>query len=121
MEKQVLSIEQMQELQALGIDISGASMCWWKGNRNIHDILAIYNSSEDTASFIIPTFTLQDILEMLPYIFVNECACVPVIYKNCCVFVYELDHESIIHKEYAETTLEAAFKMLKWCKQNKYI
>lgn len=73
MGNQVLSIEQMQELKDLGIDISNASMCWF-GCADGNDIYP-YNKTFrkcfeehlDTIPLVLtPTFTLQDILNILP-------------------------------------------------------
>ena len=68
MENQVLSIEQMKHLQELGINTSKASMCWtldcnYARRLVVHSVLS-YDMTVKTA---IPTFTLQDILELLPY------------------------------------------------------
>lgn len=76
MDKQVLSIEQMQELIDMGVDTSNASCIWW----NFADLgfalmplddgrnpITIEKMKENHgAENIVPTFTLQDILEMLP-------------------------------------------------------
>lgn len=113
MEKQVLSIEQMQELKELGIDISKASMVWYpkmaidtrtnKGYVESHyltinhiDCDSFWNTREGRET--IPTFTLHDILEILP-----EETRVVVIRSN------------------PEKFLIYAFKWLKWCKQNNYM
>lgn len=120
MKNQVLSIEQMQELQELGIDTSKASMCWWKGNRNIKDILAIYNQEDDIAINIIQTFTLQDILKYLEKI-------KPTLTKGdgsiWFMEVHNLELDSLMHCEgcESESPLETAFKTIKWCKENGFV
>lgn len=71
--KQVLSIYQMKHLQELGLDMSDASMCWclfW-GNKKEKWELEIYedviNQKRDSSFWeIIPSYTLQDILDKLP-------------------------------------------------------
>lgn len=66
MKEQVLSIEQMQELIKLGINVSKASMCW-----NTYDSFLIANDSDLKDAFNysdddwVPTFTLQDIMTLL--------------------------------------------------------
>lgn len=131
MEEQVLSIEQMRELQELGIDTYKASMCWYhyyvgmytKGweclPKDIEDYVMI--PKIDSADILerIPTFTLQDILEMLPrtinYDGSKRLRIVPpneIEYTN-----YSLEG----HFTYGESLLDAAFNMLKWVKQNNYI
>ena len=126
MKSQVLSIKQMQELVNLGIDTFKASMCWI-GYADGNDVYP-YNSTfkdifeshkETIPSVLTPTFTLQDILEMLPDIIVNHEVYIPVIQKNFCKYVH--NDNPILHLEVANNTIEAAFNMLKWCKQNNYI
>lgn len=74
MKEQVLSIEQMKHLQGLGLDTSNASMCLCCFRENIDEEweLEIYedviNQKRDSTFWeIIPTFTLQDILDKLPH------------------------------------------------------
>ena len=73
MKNQVLSLEQMLKLQRLGIDISSAGMCWCgstgckdeKYELEIHE--DVINQKRDSSFWeIIPTFTLQDIIKLLP-------------------------------------------------------
>lgn len=108
MEKQVLSISQMEELVSLGIDTSKASMCWdWiqQGDGGYHHLKInrdIYPCAKN-----VPTFTLQDILEILP----KPC------YINC---IDEDFYQCEITTEYGslfssseKTPLDAVFNMLK--------
>lgn len=119
MEDQVLSIEQMKELEILGIDISKASMFWeiYKDGTK-----ALFTSDLDAFSkscLHIPTFTLQDIIDLI----------VSWAEYDFCVahnkaFLFDLsDSDTTIpfHMEVGKTTIEAAFKLLKWLKQNNYI
>lgn len=66
MSKQCLSIKQTQHLQELGVDMSKASMCWCTFNGDtalsVHDEYCY----ESASLHPIPTFTLQDILDLLP-------------------------------------------------------
>lgn len=65
MEDQVLTIEQMHELTKLGIDTSKASMFWH--HYVVSDSYELeVNRGYNLPDKDIPTFTLQDILEMLP-------------------------------------------------------
>lgn len=61
MKNQVLSIEQMQHLKKLGVDTSKASCYWWyaEGKNYLY-----WGKCSDING--IPTFTLQDMLEMMP-------------------------------------------------------
>ena len=73
MEKQVLTVEQMQELIVLGVDASKASMRWIKiiSITNMPYLLITSELKEDNESTnnfdVIPTFTLQDIINLLPH------------------------------------------------------
>ncbi|OJX63050.1 MAG: hypothetical protein BGO84_14190 [Dysgonomonas sp. 37-18] len=72
MKNQVLSIEQMKSLIQLGIDTSKASMCWIKNTDGDETenkyMLSVHNEwcYEMSCLSPIPTFTLQDILSILP-------------------------------------------------------
>ena len=124
MKNQVLSIEQMQELIELGIDISKASICWI-GCADVNDVYP-YNSTfkdifenhkETMPTVLTPTFSLQDILDMLPRAW--EIGAYNANRNTITVF---LDDEiGYCHQEVSDSLLEAAFNMLKWCKQNNYI
>lgn len=68
MENQVLSIEQMQHLYDLGVDNSKASMCWiMQPGSNVYEV-SVYDEYCHEMSCLnpVPTFTLQDMLEMMP-------------------------------------------------------
>lgn len=129
MESQVLSIEQMQELEELSINTSKASMFWYIDGKFKQLIPC---SNQDTIgdwtnqygeNCIIPTFTLQDILEMLPksinitYSLRIQC------YSNIINFGYWKGEKAGWLKfcQDMNSTINSAFELLKWCKQNNYI
>ena len=138
MNEQVLTIEQMQELIALGVDTSKASMCWFpmmELDENMKPVVKSHFIGVNTIDFdsywntiegknTIKTFTLQDILEMLPrevkehhFILEDNCDEWDMYY-----FLSVPDKQiSTIGNITGKTLLEAAFTMLKWCKQNNYI
>ena len=70
MSKQCLDIEQMRHLHELGINSSKASMCWAKfdGEQGYNILLPKDEELFEALVVInyIPTFTLQDILDILP-------------------------------------------------------
>ena len=131
MKNQVLSIEQMQKLKELGIDISKASMCY---KLTAHSILnpfeyelCIGNDGE------IPTFTLHDILKLMPVLYKTKdgVICNEPSYE-CLVFnlyMFKLewiieytDGENVIGECFRDIDpLNAAYNMLVWLKKNKYI
>lgn len=116
MEKQVLSIKQMLELTALGIDTSKASIFWEHKEFGVYEV----STSPYAYNNPIPTFTLQDILEMLPNtiewkgetywfsIFVNCRGDKMIGYRDLKLWPIQLKPFNIY----------GAFYMLKWCKQN---
>lgn len=118
MNNQVLSIEHTQELIELGIDTSNASMCWAKCARiNSNKEWESYwhlQLNEESHGTTVPTFTLQDILEILP----KPC------YLNCIdndFYQCEITTENGSATTNGTSPLNAAFNMLKWCKQNNCI
>ena len=68
-EEQVLSIDQVRELQELGFDINKyASMCWAKlfDHNNFYRILNKEYAEYIELNDYIPTMTIGDIIEVLP-------------------------------------------------------
>lgn len=143
MEKQVLSIEQMQELKELGIDITSASMKWapklrWDENgekREVYGHILDINYTPVGSPFwktmdgkdTIPTFTLQDIIDMLPKrITISSNGVAQLMFNNEGVLEYHYIEYGELCASYHYTRpgthlLDSAFDMLKWCKQNNYI
>lgn len=136
MNNQVLSIPQMQELIDLGIDTSKASMYWGFHITDIEKkdpILVISKGPHFTfVGEYIPTFTLQDIISILPkripyyggedYVLSIDYCCFKD--DNECLITYYTDsiyeHSPMKFQPHGDI-LEAAFELLKWCKQNNYI
>lgn len=139
MRQQVLSIEQMKHLQELGLDTDDASMRWEKRTRmfngdlrvghwildlNIPIILKDYHEIE-----LIPTFTLQDILELLP----KQITAEPLIHTFSLFIDYQHSeiHYACVHKggytnlnptfEIKDNLIDAAYELLCWCIENGYI
>lgn len=77
MKNQVLSIEQMQHLQELGVDTSKASCAYYafyESEPNYYELRIRDSALEIDSQTIpfIPTFTLQDMLEMISGCFNHE-------------------------------------------------
>ena len=132
MKNQVLSINQMQELKELGIDTSKASMCWLETfytDRTKKFEPEVCNENQRFDEWCLPAFTLQDILEILPREIKPFEGCkswkkvwlrlLPYAGNRWCV-LYE-NPDEVFYRSNGENPLEAAFNMLKWCKQNNYI
>jgi len=69
MKNQVLTIEQMIHLQELSVNTSKAKMAWYaiyETEPNWYNELIIRDKIFDMNYPSIPTFTLQDMLEMMP-------------------------------------------------------
>lgn len=120
MNNQILSIERMQHLRELGLDTSKASMCWvidcnHARHLKIHDIFA-YNATDEK---VIPSFTLQDILELLPYKIVASYLHIgrKSFSGNLLFYVEYSGREQFGSK----SLLTAAYEMLCWCIEHGYI
>ena len=121
---QVLSIEQIKELQELEFDVEKyASMCWVTYTSDEPPYEKEYNLSildefcyESSSLEPIPTLSIGDIIEVLPEIIHKKYAL--NIGKNY-VDYYD-DHFAI--NGYVEFKLiDALFEMLKWCIKEKHI
>lgn len=67
--KQILSIEQMQHLQELGLDTSNASASWYKPDMDTEYMLMFGHMAKEELvgnEESIPAYTLQDVLDALP-------------------------------------------------------
>ena len=134
MSKQVLDIEQMKNLQTLGIDISKASVYWhnvakFEKKKPATEWILSLNSSVPLMVKTIPAFTLQDILDLLP----------KQIVAGSSGYTYNLDinyEKNYIAYSYTDGNgytwlnqsfrinddlIEAAYKMFCWCIENEHI
>ena len=142
---QTLSIEQMQHLQELGLNIDNASLCYykqegWEANYFITlacDIkekggLTYYYDSFGNKEYIlneiIPAYTLQDVLDELPKEISKE-GCTwyaslyidfennRIAYGNTDRYGFEIHHEIMMEKD----LINAAYSMLCWAIENKFV
>ena len=122
--EQVLDIKQMEHLKELGVYTSHASMCWIVDKENTYQpyiVLSPYAEYHvDITTYSLPTFTLQDILDLLPNIIIEDYASpliirylengrVRVMYPDCYVTCAK------------EDLIDAAYEMLCWCIENGHI
>lgn len=122
MKNQVLSIEQMQELVDMGINTSNASMCWVESaysgdfvipnNENI--IKVISNNYCFKNPGVIPTFTLQNILEI-------TIGTTPQLWRKDGIPTWHIHNYMMKGHFIGINLMDIAFKYIKWCKQNNYI
>lgn len=138
----------MQELIGLGIDTSKASAFYYPnyGDYYEHPITKKYvrdvkgynpypsfvngdRTLKDLNLDLFPTFTLQDILEMLPKTIeaFKDGSKLPLMItitgssKYAIVYCNPFCKNGTVGLTIHDTLLEAAFNMLKWCKQNNYV
>lgn len=127
MKNQVLSIEQMKHLQELGVDTSKASMMYhfWVDKKYKNCFLLSADTATPYDSENVPTFTLQDMLEMMP----------DMIEKNNILFFLSLKKQyghymcgyvNMVKKEEllfiaSENILRCAYETLCWLAENNYI
>lgn len=124
MNKICLSIEQMQKLKELGVETKDASLCWVCGPEGKY-YLSLHDEYCYEMAFMnpVPTFTLQDMLEMMPtrlgekgkYFFslhkIDENIYLEYSYPGC---------DYTLHTSYG-SGLDAAFDMLVWLAKNGYL
>ena len=134
MKNQVLSIEQMQKLKELGVDTSNASMHFLYMPTAKSIMSGVYEVDDEPEVFVSqngmnhehPTFTLQDIIELLPKsILINSvkhwiCVC-----PNCLLTEFQLmyvdgDYSYAVMKQ-DKSLLQAAYNMLIWVVENGYL
>lgn len=118
----------MQHLQELGLDISKASMCWLKMNDvvrlSVHDEYCYESSSMEAT----PTFTLQDIIDLLPYRIKDYDL---FIQKDRDIFLggyfyniyYRQSYKDFLRLIYiiSDDLIDAAYEMLCWALEEGYI
>ena len=129
-EMKVLSLEQMNKLERLGVDVSNASMCY----------ISIYPYG-DLSDGIVPVskdfnkniynefgdvFTLQDMIELLPKsIIINSVKHWVCVSPNCLLTEFQImyvdgDNSYSVMKQ-NKSLLEAAYEMLLWVIEKGYL
>lgn len=132
MTKQVLSIEQMLNLQKLGIDTSNASASWYRAEPFEYFQLMPFRYHKEELVWSeesISAFTLQDILDILP----TELKPAKTRYwlridlYDECIYYYCEDcnlvenRKKVIAYDGISGLIDAAYEMLLWCIQNEYV
>lgn len=126
----------MQHLKELGVDTSKATMCWIidEENKNNPFVVLRVDASDhvDITTYSLPTFTLQDILDLLPAIIkVNSYTISDIFWLELGMCrtnksLWYVQYRSIkdyiyktIHNE--NNLIDAAYEMLCWCVENGYV
>lgn len=140
MSKQVLSIEQMQHLNRLGVDTSKASMVllyfndegeiidWYDADEFSEKFIQLYDAEtgnyDHSYRMYCGVFTLQDILDLLPYTIEENFLTITKDTMNNKV-VYFIGYEDIDGAASPvfinEYTIDSAYEMLCWCAENGYV
>ena len=114
----VLRIDQMTKLKELGVDVTPKEECLIYSSVGSDDYKLMYGQSvcEDD----IKAFSLQDIIELLPYTFNNNYL---RIYRSISIyyFIYENMNLEDDILEKGRNPLEAAYNMLLWVIENGYL
>lgn len=133
MKNQVLSIEQMQKLKELGVDTSKAGMHFLYMPTAKSIMSGVYEVDDEPEVFVSqngmnhehPTFTLQDVIELLPMRLESSYGYIdltiqPNMDSSVYVFSYERE-DAIICWFFNENILDAAYNMLIWVIENNYL
>lgn len=138
--KQVLDIKQMQHLQELGLEL-GETLLYWAREYNTQPRTANYYgkwilvkgkgqvSVGMTRWEYVPAYTLQDVLELLP-IEIKPCErrfWLRIDLPDDCIYYYYEDYNLVEHRKKKISyngmngLIDAAYSMLCWCIENKYV
>lgn len=122
--KYVLSVEQMEHLQELGLDTSDGSMCF-EWNESDADNMVVTSPDADTNyDYYHETYTLQDILDKLPTLIIISSDFYKICIEPSCgywdIYYYKSDATELISKK-SENIIDAAYDMLCWYIENGYV
>lgn len=134
MGKIVLDIDQMKHLQKMGIDTSKASAYWHnvvklENKKLIKECILSLSDSVPLSIKTIPSFMLQDILDLLPVCIMHENnkyeLCIKrMIFeggiKYAVFYQQQNDFEWYVMQSYEEL-IDASYEMLCWCAKNGFI
>ena len=120
----VLTIEQMNKLKELGVDVKPKGMCLMYTSDSSDCYYLKYG--ESTCEDDVAAFSLQDVIELLPdtievgknnyyYLILQK---ETNAYYHC---VYENLDLEILHRYRYSTMIESAYEMLLWVIENGYL
>ena len=124
MTKQMLSIEQMQHLKELGLELKETMMRWQLANPQGKWVLVPSNMA-NLKVIGIPAYTLQDVLDALPD-FINEyCLIIDMSFGVIRYDNLTRKNNPILKEKYfndeGNTLIDVAYEMLCWCIEQGYI
>lgn len=139
MSKQVLDIQQMQHLEELGVDTSKANFYWHrtKSLNNYNDwdewklhygVLRLVRGFTTINCQYVRTFTLQDILDLLPKDIApgGNGYSLYIDYQEMRIAYCFVDRDGMCWLEPTfdlcdNELIDAAYEMLCWCAENGYV
>lgn len=127
--KQVLSIEQMQHLQELGLKLKDAMIYWSKPHKGVicrcGDDWFLSFADDKTRKFfeVIPAYTLQDVLDALPeYIYDSTEQYLLEINMFFKYIRYSRFNDVLTKRNFDRTPIiDAAYELLVWAIENGYV
>lgn len=126
--KQVLSIEQMQHLQELGLELKDTMLYWivYKVGNEKNFVTTKENAMEviDESCGMLPAYTLQDVLDALPESIKagNTEYTISFYYIHGKWAVdYSSDTSADIQSNECEYIIDAAYSRLLWCIKHGYV
>lgn len=132
MSKQCLDIEQMQHLKELGLDTSNASALYYIDNETGEKQLMLNEQVEETGKDdeyfrIVPAYTLQDILDLLPEtieraegdFFLEIAKLNGFWYASYIIYVKKGSRFIVMIDE--EELIDSAYEMLCWCVEKGHV
>ena len=121
---EVLSIEQMNRLKELGVDVKPKGTCLMYTSDSSDNYYLKYG--ESTCEDDVAAFSLQDVIELLPkYIIINSVTHWICVSQNCLLTEFQImyvdgnDSYSVIKQN--KSLLQAAYEMLLWVIENGYL
>lgn len=137
MSKQALSIEQIQHLRELGVDTSNSNFYWhrtkslnnyeeWDEWKLHYGVLKLARGFKTINCEYVNTFTLQDILDLLPKRIEhrNKYYELTLFYSHASYewkAQYLDDNVSFMSYKGGDELIDAVYEMLCWCAENGYI
>lgn len=127
MNKQVLSIDQMKHLKELGIRIECNASCSYDIHRLSNTVEILWGFEEDTNDVlfdVIPAFTLQDIIDLLPseILYNNSLYRLHIIlFGDIWNITYNNEYNKSLICTNNEKLIDSAFDMLCQCIENGFV
>ena len=131
MTKQVLDVQQMQHMQELGLELKETMLYWvvYEAGHENNFVTTKENAMEviDESCGMLPAYTLQDVLDALPEsILKNDIQywlsiCRVSISIWMISYSDDVDLTTNLHHEEYESLIDAAYSMLCWAIENKFV